>query len=1305
MTARIFGKIFLYCAAVVIGLTLLAMLAVKVAIDRAPKYQDEIKAWVHDQVGYRVRFAHVWPALRWYGPELYFDRLELRSKDDQRVLARAAGGRIAADVWQLIRSGRLLAGRVELDSPDIVIARVGPERFALGSEIELRGENAAGPSPTLDDLPAGNLLIRGGRITVQHWNAALPRLVLDAVNLNLRRRRDAISLAMSARLPPVLGGTLRITGAVQGVGDIDTLTWQAASHARGISFRGWHELLPDYLSNLVGGTGAFDLAAGGHGRGASSASLNFSAAAVVTKLSDNSGATFDQISGGLTLDHAGDRWTLQGRDMRAVQSGRHDPVSQFDVRWRSSPAGLLELRARTSYLHADTLMPLTGLLPEANIREQLREIAPTGEWSDASLELSRGAVDGPWKLAVRAKFHDMGFAPPDRAPGLRGLTGSIAGTEIGGRIDLDARSVLVSWPRQWSQPAALDTLKGEILWRRSPDGLLIATPALAVANRDATLKAQAAWELSADADSPRLTFVADIDNGNAAAARNYLPHALLPPKTTAWLNRAFVAGHMPHAQVVFRGPVRHFPFRDGSGIFLARLRIQGLVLDYADGWPRIENIEAHAEFRNEGLTAELQSATAGKIAIDGGDARFADFKTGELEVHASVAGDAAGALDFLRATPLDAMAGQSFSGADARGPMRAHVELFFPFKQFDRRRVLVDGHLNGVSLNRRGSPIVATELVGDVDVEGAQVASADLRGRLLGGAFRMQARAPRSRPLTRTQLEFRGTLEGEALRAGFGLPPSVAVHGFTDWRAVLKMAPEPSRERSLRISSNLGGLEVKLPEPLAKAAGQMLPSWVELFWPSEAATQGRFTVGTVVRGAFELTADGGGWHLARGAVAFGSSEPAYSNTQILNIGGRITRLNLTDWQRFRPTDKNARPLSSYVHTARFEIGELDYLGLAFRDITLDLAGTDAQWQVGIVGPDVAGSIWMPAADSAAPWELEFERLKLADVLGPQSVADPAGTENPGAEASGAQTPRAQAPDVRTQPLLADLLADPRAVPAIKFHAENMSWNGRHFGTVQAAISKVDDGLTLDRLTAISPTFSVTATGEWRGKGAGLGKLEGNIASTDVETTMSQLGYADVISAKTGRLVFAFHWVGAPTPESLAESVGRVQMALDKGQVIGLKPGAGRVLGLSSVAALPRRLALDFSDLTDKGLAFDTIRGDFDLRDGSAYTDDVLLKGPAAEIGLIGRIGLKTKDYDQIAVVTGSLGNSLAGPLAGALAGGPVVAAAVLVFTQVFKQPLRGLARGYYRITGGWENPTVERIKSADVAAATAEVAK
>jgi uncharacterized protein YhdP len=159
--------------------------------------------------------------------------------------------------------------------------------------------------------------------------------------------------------------------------------------------------------------------------------------------------------------------------------------------------------------------------------------------------------------------------------------------------------------------------------------------------------------------------------------------------------------------------------------------------------------------------------------------------------------------------------------------------------------------------------------------------------------------------------------------------------------------------------------------------------------------------------------------------------------------------------------------------------------------------------------------------------------------------------------------------------------------------------------------------------------------------------------------------------------------------------------MDDGQLLNIQPGAGRVFGLMSVAALPRRLSLDFSDFFGKGLKFDSIRGDFELRAGDAFTNNLLLKGPAAEIGIIGRTGLGKRDYDQTAVVTGSVGNSL--PVVGALAGGPVVGAAVLLFSQVFKEPLKGIARGYYKITGSWESPTVERVDSAAAKKAENEV--
>ena len=171
MSIRKIGKVLAFSFGGLLLLVLLAMLAVKLALDRAPRYQAEIKEWLHAQTGFHVAFAHVSPAFRWYGPELYFEQLELRSKDDQRVLARAAGGRVAADIWQLIRSGKLLAGRIEVESPNIAVVRLGPTRFAIASEIELGGEDSSLGSLRLSDLPAGTLVIRHAVLSMENWNA------------------------------------------------------------------------------------------------------------------------------------------------------------------------------------------------------------------------------------------------------------------------------------------------------------------------------------------------------------------------------------------------------------------------------------------------------------------------------------------------------------------------------------------------------------------------------------------------------------------------------------------------------------------------------------------------------------------------------------------------------------------------------------------------------------------------------------------------------------------------------------------------------------------------------------------------------------------------------------------------------------------------------------------------------------------------------------------------------------------------------------------------------------------------------
>jgi uncharacterized protein (TIGR02099 family) len=1281
MVLRKVGQVLLLCLAGLLGSVLLLMLAVKLALDRAPQYQAEIKEWVHGRIGYHIAFAQVSPAFRWYGPELYFDQLELRSKDDQRILARAAGGRIGADVWQLLRSGKLFAGRIELDAPNIFIERIAPDTFSLASEIELGGGNASMPGLRLDDLPAGTLAIRRGVVTIKNWNAGLSSLELRDVDLNLRRGNAGAKLVIDARLPAVLGGSVYINGSARGLGRLDSLNWTLLARARDLVFPGWRQLMPEYLSRLAAGTGGFEAAARGKGGDLERADLDFGAANVVTQLADEPPVTFDQITGAFSVAHAGDRWTLLGRRVRASRAGRRDPDSEFDASWRAGDSGLLELRVRASYLRAETLLPLGGFLPQKDLRERLQEVAPTGEWMDTHVDLRRAGAGDPWKLEVQARFRGVGFAPAGRAPGLRGLNGTLAGNESGGRVDIETPKAVFTWPAELSQPVDVQRFKTTLFWKRTPDEFLVATPSIEVSTRDATLSGRMAWHQPSDGDSPVLTLAAAVDNGNVANVRLYLPRSRIAPAALTWLNRAFPVGHLSHADVVIQGPIRHFPFRDGSGSFLARARIDGLTLDYKEGWPRAENLALMAEFRNEGLNVLLQGGRIGNLSMDKGTARFVDFKTAELQVHVAASGDAADALGYLRATPLDGLAEHAFSAVEAKGPMQADVDLFLPFKEFDRRHTLVQAHLHGVSLNRPGSQLAATELTGDAEVDGAQVSRADVRGKVLGGSFLMQARAPRNRPVTRTILTFNGTLSGDALHAALSLPASIPIDGSTDWHGVLRMSPEPSRERSLRVNGSLAGLALTLPDPLSKPIGTAMPSFVEVQWPAGGGAQVQVALGSVLRGRATLGSDAGGPTLGRVAVMFGSGssgEPTLSDSQVVNTGGAIDRLDLAGWLKLYTPDQNAKPLANFLRTAKFDVAQIDYLGLSFSQVSLDLAVNEAGWRVGVGGPNVVGSISLPSAgDSSEPLQLEFQRLKFAHGPAPQPGKD----EKPAGEQAA---------------------ANPRGIPAIEFHAAELIWDDRQFGDVRATLTKLDDGISLKELRVTAASFSATAKGEWRGKDAGLARVEGTLTSTDVAATMKDLGYDAVIEAKTGKMDFDLSWVGAPTSQALSVATGRVQVALDKGQLTSLKPGAGRVVGLASLASLPRRLSLDFSDLTDKGLAFDTIRGDFDLRDGSAYTDDVLVKGPAAEIGLIGRIGLKNKDYDQTAVVTGNVNSSL--PLA-AFVAGPVIGGAVLLFTQVFKQPLKGLARGYYRITGSWDNPTVERIKSSGAATATAEAPK
>ena len=142
---------------------------------------------------------------------------------------------------------------------------------------------------------------------------------------------------------------------------------------------------------------------------------------------------------------------------------------------------------------------------------------------------------------------------------------------------------------------------------------------------------------------------------------------------------------------------------------------------------------------------------------------------------------------------------------------------------------------------------------------------------------------------------------------------------------------------------------------------------------------------------------------------------------------------------------------------------------------------------------------------------------------------------------------------------------------------------------------------------------------------------------------------------------------------------------------------GRLIGLLNLNVLPRRMTLDFSDVFGSGFTFDSITGDFSFDKGDAYTSNLSIISPAAQIALLGRVGLVAQDYDQQALVIPSVSENV--PLLSALLGPIGIGIGVAYFvnqkTQLIKflpNTIEKLLQKEYHITGSWENPNVELVK-------------
>ncbi|HEY7753876.1 MAG TPA: YhdP family protein [Steroidobacteraceae bacterium] len=1279
------NRLVRWMAAVTAAVALLIALGIgafRIAIDLLPGYQQRIIDRVREQTGLTLQFDSVYARIGRYGPEIAFRGARLLPAGGDAPLLSAESGRVSLSIPRSIWFRRVELGRVLLVRPRL--------NFVIHTDgsIQLVGQGALRQGPpaerrpmTLDRLPRGRFAVRDATLDVLDLRARQGRFELTGADVEMVRRGGHVTLDGHVELPEHLGSSIEFRADAEGdLADTGSLEWAAGIDAYDLDLGQWAALLPESFLVPVAGYGSLEATA--RGTGPTLATLRIRPQLEGLQL-PGAETEFTRIAGDVRMRREGDTVSLQASGLELSRPGAPWRPTSVEATFVRRDGRLATASLRADYLRIENIAAFAPLLPEGAVRERLAELAPRGEVFGLDLRIADAGPQRLPDITGRLRFADAGFAPVGRSAGITGLDGAVEARGAGGVVNVATRDGLITWPLQWRSLVEVPRADGRVEWSRFENGVRLWADDARVdtghGRAQGTLRM-----LLRPGQLPLMNLEGTASDFDLRQTWRYLQIGRLKPKTVAWLDAAFRAGRVSEARVSITGPTKGFPYREGQGRFTASGRATGMNLFFADGWPEIRAIEAEFAFDGPAMRVTASRGSLAGVALSQAEVNSGDLRDAIMAVRASARADAARALRLLQASPLAPSLGAGFADLAGSGPVTGELTMLLPVKAMERRVVTLVTQLSGVTLRSGHQPVEVSGLEGELRIRNREVYAPSLRGRLLGGplAVSIGTTVQKSGDLE-TRLNAEGSLRGAELMPAARLPLNANVTGTANWRGFLAVRRSASGEApargTARLSSDLRGLSIGLPEPFDKAVDVARPLTITANFDGDAGLRVQAQFGRDVHAVLRWRQRPEDPPVERGVVSFGTAVPGSLPREAgLWLRGRLDEASLSALLALRWGEPRGRPLSDWLAGADLSIRDLEVLGYRFANVEGRLRPGNRAWEVDVAGETAAGHLTVPFTfPGEVPMVLDMERLHF----GPRATAAD-GTVAGAAAAAATAASAAQEPD-------------PRQLPAIRVDVRDFMFDRRSFGHVLAEFARGTAGMTLNQFTMTHAAFTATGRGSWlvRERGAEC-RLEFEADSGNVLGFMEAMQLGSLVAGRQGRVTASLRWPGPPETSAIERLSGRLEISARDGRLTSVEPGAGRVFGLMSLAHLPRRLALDFGDLTGEGLSFDTMTGTFQLTDGEAYTDNLTLRGSAAEIGLAGRTSLRHRTYDQTAVVTGQLGASLG--VAGALAGGPAVGAALLLFSQIFKEPLKGATRGYYRITGSWDDPQVKRVDAREV---------
>lgn len=1226
-------------------------------LPRVGDYKAEIEQAASAAVGQAVAIGAI--DARWQGlnPDLVLTDVRMLDRDGLPAvtLARVEGVLSWHSLWRLRPTLALLA----LEGTVLHVRRETDGRITVAG---IATEGDGDPAAIARLLEQRRIRIRDATIVWEDLQRQAPPLVLEDLQLALDNRGRRHRFGLSAAPPEGLAARLDVRGEV--VGDIGEAFAALAGkifvqldYADLAAWRTWI----DYPIDLPQGRGALriwgELAEAG-GKLTADLALEDVRVRLARELPELDLAS---LRGRLQGQYKVGEWSLRGSKVELLtRQGVRVAPTDFAAEWRQDPAGgVTNGSASASYLDFATLAGLAAHVPlDARSRELLESHRPTGRVSElrASWAIEGDALR---RYSLRAGFAGLGLRAAGYLPGAAGLSGRIELSEKGGDLIIDSERSALSLPAVFPEPdIPLDELKANVHWSVANGGIDLRIARLAFAGPHAAGAASGNYRYSGDGPG-EIDLQASIERADARAVWRYMPHAV-NADARAWLRRGLVGGRGYDGKLILKGNLADFPFRDGKGgQFIVTAKAADARVDYADGWPAIDGIDADMSF---GIGMKI-AASDGRILgtrLSGVSVVIPDFESVEemLLVQGQVQGPTAEFLRFIDSSPVAESIDRFTDGMKAKGNGRLELELDLPLRHLDDSRVRGRYRFQNNELELLAALPPLTQVNGLLTFSESSITAQEIVGRAFGGPLKVRV----GNAGDKVAVVASGNAAISEVSRHFGWPLLDRLSGNAAWQADIGIR---KRAAEVAVTSNLLGISSPLPEPLNKNATTALPLRIDYASLDGGRDQFRVSLGQIASGNFIRNPDA----TLRGVLAVGEAAAKLPDKGVA-VRIAMPSVDLDAWRQYLPqqaatgADGVAAPPAL---TLNLSTPRLHLMGRDFHQTEINLRPDAGGWRIGFDMREASGDLlW----HSAGEGQLEG-RLRRLYIRRAAETKVPAG----------------------------DNLIN--SLPGMSLVVDDFRVGEMALGKLELKAQNSGGAWNLERLNLANPDGRLTGKAIWDNTGEHHTQLQFELDASNAGKLLDRLGYVDAVRLGNAKLSGKVDWQGPLTGIDYPSLSGQMTLATENGQFKKLEPGVGKLLGLISLQSLPRRLTLDFRDIFSDGLAFDSIESQLVVERGIMRTVKPLrIVAPAALIEMEGTTDLRQESQDLRVVVRPELGG-LAAVGAAAMVN-PVVGAAALVASTVVQNPLNRLFAYRYHVTGTWSDPHIVKVGQSEVKEPAAE---